>query len=298
MNEQENTNHWLEDLGKLRITPKYIAALTERLHGSFGIRTPHGHAEKVLIRHTQIELQPSHKQWNSQYQNAVRNLGKTRIRDTQKQCAMRYSMSLPDPDECHYLVKLFDRQGQIKTLLHDDVHRKAWFLHLCRRSWETSGHWVLGIAQNTRGRYGFEANSGIPTILFNELDKVLNPDEVVHTLTQPSHRETEAIDNKPFPINERSVLIIDNADKYDSSHLAFLMKAVHQRKAKLIFLESSKPGQMRYRTPFFHIHEHLEKLIERDRKRNTHEMRRKEEVEHIQTPKSENQREHEYDLER
>lgn len=299
MSEQEKNDHWLESLRELEKPSQYIVPLTERLHHSSGIRSPYGHAEKVLIRHTEIKLQPSNNQLIRQYHDALRNLGKTGITDIQERCGIRYSKSLPDPDECQYLVKLFDRHGQIKTLLHDDIQRKAWFLHLCRRTWETSGHWVLGVAQTARGRDGLEVNSGIPTILFSNLSKVLNPGEILNSLKQSSQRELGDIgSDSPFPVNERTVLIVNSADRLNASHLAFLMEAAQLSKAKLILLESSKPSLGRHRTPFFHIHEHLEKLLEQDRKRYPHRIKQIDEMGRKRTSELAKERDHDYGLER
>ena len=47
------------------------------------------------------------------------------------------------PEEVCHLFRITESPSRLKILKHTDVQRKDWFLHLCRRTWETTGHRVI-----------------------------------------------------------------------------------------------------------------------------------------------------------
>jgi len=149
--------------------------------------------------------------------------------------------------EALHLFRIVESSSRLTTLKYHDVARRSWFLNLCRRAWETSGHRVLGTSLLDNGFRMLKKHSGIESYPFDKLESMLFPtpssqfkESVKQLISQTvahSPQEMEAT-----RLDQNTVLICHQADQLNRFQIVSLFTAIRRGGGKLFLVEGNRKG--------------------------------------------------------
>lgn len=229
---------WNEQLDKVDM----LMNKTELLFLSSG---KHVRARNVfrVVRENINNRDPHHEDRRYNRDRRVRSIRKETMCTLGNERAQEYCNYHIVPGEIITLLRVVESGRRLNVLRHNEVRRKEWLLHLCRRAWETSGHKVIGISTSHRGRNQLRKKAGIDTYSWHKLEDMifrsasfLAQNHVQGSLVNGS--VTGQHGKKPFHLSSDTVLVIDGADKLTASQLEKLVDAVQQQEGKLLLVDS------------------------------------------------------------
>jgi len=219
-----------------------------------------------IVRENSYNRDPYYEIKHYKRDRRVRSLRKDSTRTLGNERVKEYCNYHIAPGEIITLLRVVESSRRLNVLRHDDVGRKEWLLHLCRRAWETSGHKVIGISTSPSGIYQLRKKAGIETRPWQKLESALRSESLYtqyHAQKNVLDRnETVQDGGKPFQLSSDTVLVIYGADKLMASQLENLIDVVQQQEGKLFLVDSCSRGvRMPEKTPFHNIADHLTNIM-------------------------------------
>ena len=144
-----------------------------------------------------------------------------------------------------------------------------WFLDLCRRAWETTGHRVLGAAFLSESLQQLERISRIKSYPFDKLHwamahkprslaKLSSQEMLPHQVVTHVHREMSQVQ-----MNPDKVLVIYDAEHLNVHEIRHLLSALSCRGGKILLVEGAREHMTEPSSAFDVVSSHLERLNSR-----------------------------------
>jgi len=260
---KEKTNSLNMNTNETAVNRLQISA--EALAESKGKHVPARHPFRVVRQHAS-NRNPDLEADRYRGDRMTRSLRKDATCTLSMERARELANYIITPEEVCHLFRITESPSRLNILKHTDVQRKDWFLHLCRRTWETTGHRVIGLASTRQGVYRLREKCGIETWSSTRFGKMMYPSIPIRAKHQTQRVLTSLIGGMPqakipLELSRNTVLVVGDAEKHMAIQLDHIMETVKNQGGKLIFVESKEEQRENHKDTAFHdIAKHLDTM--------------------------------------